>query len=285
MKGDVNRMKWVITIALLVGVVGGVVGLGCWRFHAQVRQETNELLARNKVLTHIVEEEMMDHLPDPIKRWLHNAGVIGKEMVHTVHLHQKGIIRLEPDQKQWMEADSQQLFTVETPGFIWNVRTSMGGLPVLGRDLLSHGQGSMEIRLAGLVPVVDVSHHEHINEATLQRFLGEIVWFPSAALRPYIQWEPVDDYSARATMTHGGSSGSAVFHFNEKGEVTHVVAQRYKDVNDESPTEWVATVKETSLVNDISIPTQLEIAWVLDGTPFTWYVLEINEVIYNQVSY
>jgi hypothetical protein len=72
-----------------------------------------------------------------------------------------------------MASDAEQFFTVDTPGFIWLVRTAMAGMPVLGRDLFSDGQGSMEIRLAGLIPVVNVSNHERINESTIQRYLGE----------------------------------------------------------------------------------------------------------------
>ena len=181
-----------------------------------------------------------------------------------------------------MEAEAEQYFTIDTPGFIWQVNTTMSGIPVIGRDLFSQGQGSMEIRLAGFIPVARVSNHERINEATIQRYLGEIVWFPSAALSPHIQWESEDEHSAKATMNYEGVSGSAVFHFNQQGEVTKFVAQRFRDVEDETRTEWVATVKETSLVNGISIPVKLEAAWMLEDGPFTWYTFEVFNVTYNE---
>jgi hypothetical protein len=275
-------MKWMITAAVLVAVISGAVGVGFWRFNRQARQETEALMAKNTVVEQMINEEMIKDLPVSVQRWLQNSGILGREAVHTVHLRQKGTMRLKPDQNKWMASDAEQFFTVDTPGFIWRVRTAMAGMPVLGRDLFSDGQGSMEIRLAGLIPVVNVSNHERINESTIQRYLGETVWFPSAALSPYIQWEPVDEFSAKATMTHGSSSGSAVFHFNEQGEVTQFVAHRYRDINDEIPTEWVATVKETTTVNGINIPTKLEAAWMLEDGPFTWYIFEIDDVVYNQ---
>jgi hypothetical protein len=51
------------------------------------------------------------------------------------------------------------------------------------------------------------------------RFLGEIVWFPSAALSPILTWEAIDGTSARATMRHGGLVESAVFAFSDEGRV------------------------------------------------------------------
>ncbi len=274
-------MKWVIAGVLLIAVAGGV-GFSVWRFNNQVAWETEALFSNNTATDEVITEEMVRDLPTPVKRWLQNSGIIGREAIKTVHLKQKGELRLKPDQEKWMKAESEQAFTIDHPGFIWRVKTTMAGMPVIGRDLFMNGQGSMEIRLAGFLPVVNVSHHEKINESTLQRYLGEIVWFPSAALSEYILWEPVDDHRAKATMTYGGTSGSAIFHFNDQGEVTRFVAYRYQDINDEAPTEWVASVNETSLVNGLSIPTRLEVSWILEEGSFTWYVFEIYDVVYNQ---
>ncbi|TVQ85923.1 MAG: hypothetical protein EA393_13025 [Bacteroidetes bacterium] len=41
-----------------------------------------------------------------------------------------------------------------------------------------------------------------MDEATLQRYLGEMVWFPSALLNPYVSREVIDPLSAKATMTN-----------------------------------------------------------------------------------
>ena len=275
-------MKLLIFLGFIMVTLGGVIGFSVWRFNARISQETMDLVKNNTVIKDNYDEEKVEGLPAPVKRWLKNSGILEKEKIHTVHLKQRGIMRLQPDQEQWMEAEAEQLFTVDKPGFIWRVRTSMAGVPVIGRDLFTAGQGSMEIRLAGTIPVVKVSNHKKINESTIQRYLGEIAWFPSAALSPYIQWEPVDEHSAKATMTYEGTTGSAVFHFNDQGDLVKFVAPRYKDINDQLPTDWVATVMDTQVVNDVRIPTRLEASWLLKGGTFTWYKFEIYDVVYNQ---
>lgn len=252
-----------------------------WNFNKQNEQLKIEILSDSSINEQVINEDAINDLPISVKRWLDYSGVIGREPINTVYLKQVGLMKLKPDQKNWIESDAEQCFTVSEPQFIWSVKTTMMGIPVVGKDVFRDGQGSMHIKLGGLVPVVDVSNHSKINESTIQRYLGEIIWFPSAALSDYISWEPIDDNSARATMSYGGSTGSAEFHFDDAGKLTHFIALRYRDIEDEIPTEWVATVKKYDLVNGLNIPTKLEISWSLATGKFIWYKFEIYDVLYN----
>ena len=60
----------------------------------------------------------------------------------------------------------------------------------------------------------------------MQRFFGEMVWFPSLALSPHITWEPINGKSAKATLDYQGTSGSGTLFFNEEGDVIRVSALR-----------------------------------------------------------
>lgn len=272
------------TIANLIILIPVIIGFAFWNFHVQVNNEIKDLLSGNKYEKIIITEEMIKELPISVQRWLKYSGVIGKDQIHTVHLKQKGLMKLKPDQKEWLKAEAEQYFTIDKPSFIWSVKTSMAGLPMIGRDLFRDGQGKMQIKLAGIIPVVNVANDPKLNESTLQRFLGEITWFPQAALSPYIKWEPVNDYSAKAIMSYGKTTGSAVFHFGEKGELKKFVAFRYKDIADPEPKEWVAKVVETKIINGVSVPSKLEASWKLEGGEFTWYKFEIYDLTYNTIN-
>ncbi len=269
------------TITNFIILLVAIMGFSLWNFNADLKQERIALLSGNSVSQEVITKNSMDSLPVPVKRWLDYSGVVGRKQIDTVYLKQKGLMKLKPDQKDWIESDAEQYFTVDQPKFIWNVKTSMMGIPVVGKDVFKDGQGSMHIKLGGLLSVVDVSNHSKINESTIQRYLGEIIWFPSAALSDYIKWEPIDNNSAWATMSYGGSTGSAEFHFDDTGKLTHFIALRYRDIEDESPTEWVATVKKYDRVNGLNIPTKLEISWSLEAGKFTWYKFEVYDVLYN----
>jgi hypothetical protein len=155
-------------------------------------------------------------------------------------------------------------------------------LPVVGRDSYLGGHGRMLIKAAGLVTVADGSGKE-IDEGTLLRYLGEIVWFPSAALAPYIQWEAVDDSSARATMTHGGISASAIFTFDARGRMVRMIADRYMGSGPEAKLEkWEVTAQAWRQMSGVVIPVQGVVTWKLKAGDFDYYRWEVTEIDVNR---
>ena len=77
------------------------------------------------------------------------------------------------------------------------------------------------------------------------RYLGEIVWVPSAALSDYITWEEMDSTTARATMSYGGITASGIFKFDENGDFVSFEADRYYYRKEGSTLEkWVITAKK-----------------------------------------
>jgi hypothetical protein len=229
---------------------------------------------------------MISDLPDPVQNWLMVSGVVGREPVRTVRLRQEVHLKMKPEQKDWTDARAEQYYSTDPPAFIWHVDMEM--LPLIGvqgRDKFVGGRGSMLIKLLSLIPIVDESDNEKLNTGALQRYLGEIVWFPSAALSPYITWEPLDAFSARATMTYSGTTGSGTFFFNKKGDFEKFSALRWMGSGDEaSQHEWVITVEAYRTMDGIRIPSACRATWKLPDGDWTWLELEITEITYNTAA-
>ena len=85
-------------------------------------------------------------------------------------------------------------------------------------------------QLLGLIRVADSSGPE-MDQAALTRYLNETIWFPTACLSDYIRWETIDSNSAKPTVSVKNVTASAVFYFDEKGELTNFIAERYMDEN------------------------------------------------------
>src|SRR5690606_11860424 len=84
----------------------------------------------------IVQSDALKDLPIPVKKWLKNSGIIGKEKVSFVRLQQKALMKMKPDQEYWLKATAQQYFAVETPAFLWKVEMKMMPfIDITGRDL------------------------------------------------------------------------------------------------------------------------------------------------------
>ena len=59
----------------------------------------------------------------------------------------------------------------------------MRWLPLVGRDKYVNGRGNRLIKALSAVPVVNAADAK-TEQGTLLRYLGEICWFPAAALCP-----------------------------------------------------------------------------------------------------
>ncbi len=271
------------TLLNLLVLMLAVHGYAAHHFKKMIATEVNEINARESTgANSLVTEESFSTLPAPVRLWLTSSGMVGKETIQNVYMEQEVQMLMKPDQKEWNAGISRQYVTTESPAFHWTVELKMNQfLPVVGRDKFENGKGEMLIKLLSLFPVVNEQGSQKLNQATLQRYLSEIVWYPSAALSPYITWKPMSEHSALATMTYEGTTGSGVFHFHEDGTFKEFSAQRYRDVNDEQPTLWTVKATKTEAIHGIKLPTEAEVEWQLEDGPWKWLKMKVTLVEFN----
>lgn len=272
-----------VIIALALTLLIVIPFIGNLFFNRKVGSEIEELFKQNKTEPpKVITEKDLEGLPEPVQRWLKQANVVGKERISTVRLKQKGLIRTTKKQP-WMPAQAEQYFTVDNPGFIWKVKVKINSLLFLvGRDKYFKGKGNMLIKLLALINVANAEGKE-IDQGTMLRYLGEIVWFPGAALNSYINWQAIDEHSARATMSYGEITASAVFRFDESGNVTEFSCKRYMTRNGHySLEDYLAKLGTHKEFEGINIPTKGEASWRLADGDFTYYKLEIIDIEYNK---
>ncbi len=232
----------------------------------------------------IITEQMIQDLPEPVQKWLSKSGIIGQPMPKDVYLEQEAQLLLKPGQKNWIPAKAQQYYTINPPTFIWSVNMKINKIiPLRGRDKFEKGKGEMSIKLFSFLPLVQEKGGEKLNQASMQRFLAELVWFPSAAIQPYISWEAIDQNTAKANMSFNNTKGSGIFHFDEEGNFKKFTCLRFKENDDGAPTEWTVIATQTGIINGIKIPTACEVNWSLPNGDWNWYKIKINNLAYNQL--
>jgi hypothetical protein len=227
-----------------------------------------------------LREDQMRTLPAPIQRYLAYAQVVGKEPVRTVHLKQIGDMRQQPGEK-WIPLVAEQYFTTTPHAFLWH--GTMRPFPffwMTGTDRFSGGHGTMRIKLLSMIPM-PLARGPKMDQGELQRYLGEIIWFPTAWLSNDIAWQAIDDHSAQATLHEPGITGSIVLHVNEQGQLTLVTAQRHMG-KEGILTPWSIQLDEYREVGGMLIPTVFEVTWHPATGDFTWFRGQIIEIEYNQ---
>jgi Family of unknown function (DUF6544) len=227
-----------------------------------------------------ITETDLANLPEPVQRWLRISLVLGKEVPVTVRLKQQGEFRLAED-RGWMPFEAEQYFATNPPGFVWMASFKMAPLlSVTGRDRYMAGKGDIDMRLLSVIPVAKKSGGG-LDQGALLRYLGEIVWFPAAALCPFISWESLDATSARATMSYRGVTASATFTFDQEGNVTRLDAERYNDAKSKLE-PWTIPIREYGEFQGIRIPVEGEGVWNYSSGDFSYIRWRIAEIEYNQ---
>lgn len=270
------------TIANIIAVVGIVLAYGQWQWNGRIRQEMQSFIPAALPESSVLTKEMVAGLPPVVQQWLERSQVIGKKMTRQVHLHQTGKMRTRPDGK-WMDVEAEQYFTVHQPGFIWIADVKAAPLIHLkGRDMYQNGKGDMLIKALALIPVASARGKE-TDQASMLRYLAEICWFPSAALNTFIQWEPLNAHSAKATMRYGEMEGSGIFNFDANGDLLSFDALRYYDKKNGATLEkWHIENHPDSFktFEGIRIPTRSSVTWQLPDGDFTWFELEVSGLEY-----
>jgi hypothetical protein len=191
---------------------------------------------------------------------------------------------MKPGQKKWKSAVAKQYISVNPPAFDWSMKLKIAPLLYISaRDQFRVGKGDLGVTLMSLIPVSKVKSNPRVDQASLQRFLAEIVWYPSAARLSCISWEALDENSARATMGYGGTSGSGIFYFDEQGDFHQFSAMRYKDTDPQAPlVEWVVTNELTEQRDGFRIPVKLSATWKLDQGDWTWIQIAVRKIKFGR---
>ncbi len=268
------------TLANLILLFPTLLSMGSYSFQKIIDEDTRKLAGAVKpYVVSTISSEDIAHLPAPISRYLENVGVPHSAPISQVHVHQVCLLRTKPN-ADWIKGKATHFAVTNRPGFVWHLKADDGKMSLEGRDLYQGGDGKMLIKAFSLIPVVNVQSPE-IGQSASIRFLSEMIWYPTAMLNDYVTWESINNHQVRATFDDGKNQVQAVFHFNERGLISKVTAERYYETGKKLELKpWEAQIDTDSYesFDGILIPTRAKLIWQLDEGPFHWFDLEITDV-------
>ena len=268
-----------VVVALAVAA-----GIAHWQFRRAALHEVAALYEGAGRASVVVDETMLRPLPPVVARWLRRAGVAGQPLTRSTYIRQSGEMRTSPE-GHWMPFAAEQWFNAGVPGFVWLADIAAApGVHIAGRDTCMGGKGRMLIKAMSVYPIADATGPE-VDQGALLRYLAEIIWFPSAALRDYITWEATGDAGATATLTLGGQTVTAEFAFNADGDPVSVSAARYYAQDGGATLErWHVALDPDSFADfqGVRLPARATVTWKLAAGDFEWYRVEVDSVARNQ---
>jgi len=224
---------------------------------------------------------MLSELPASVKKYLSYSGVVGKSWIETVRLIQQGKIRQRVGQP-WMKFKAEETYTTSPPGFQWKAKFQIAGIPLLKvEDKFEMGKGRMLGRFAGLKTIFD-EQGEKIDQASMMRYLNEMMWFPTAFLSRNMSWKELDDKTAQVTFSDGDKEVEAQLHFDHEGRMKNFTAMRFRE-NDGEYTldQWSTPITSYGEYEGLNLPNKGLAVWHLSDGDFPYIEIEIKEIKYN----
>lgn len=277
---DWHKAKWGTIVNLLI-LLFCFFAYTTWRFDESVERDISKLTSYATKKDDTIRQADIEHLPHPVRTWLLHSNVVGMPKPAIVYLKERGFMRTDINGK-WMPVTAEQYFTIQPPGFVWYADVKM--LPFIslkGRDKFSGDGSNMLIKILGLITVANASGYK-TDQGTMLRYMGEIIWFPAAAVNPYIRWTEINDTTAQATMTYRSLTATGVFTFSKEGKFLSFSAQRYLGGGAGSKLEqWYIPATAWRNIRGHNIPVKGNAIWKLNGGDFNYFKWEITDIQYK----
>lgn len=261
----------VVLVVIMMVIIKGVM------VKSQLEKSVEELFSLSQDISDkVYSHKQIEGLPEPVQRYFRYSLKENLPYISYVRLKHKGNFRLKPDQK-WMSIQGEEYFTTHKIGFVW-----FGKLPLFSViDQYIDSKGSIVAKFLSLIKVADASG-EKIDQGELLRWLGEAPWYPTALFpSEKLKWEPIDNNSAKVTLSNQGTAVQGIFYFNKVGQITKFTSRRYKE---DTLEEWTGYYRNYKEVNGMQIPHDVEVIWNLKSGDFSYAKFSINKIEYNNPS-
>lgn len=278
-----------LTILGLVLIAAMVILAGELHWKSGTRAIRDRLeAARLPIRPKVFDQSELERLPPPVQRYLRAVLSNGQPMVAAVNLELTGTMDLGKQTEQWKPFTSTQRVVTRRPGFDWDARAAMmPGISVRVHDAYVAGEGILHAALFGLVPVADLRGTGAVAQGELMRFLAEAAWYPTALLPSQgVQWDSVDDRSARATLQDGDLTLTLLFGFNGEGLIATVRAEvRGRTVGGKVvPTPWQGRYWNYAMREGMRVPLEGEAAYLLPEGAKPYWRGRVSKLSYEFAS-
>jgi hypothetical protein len=253
---------------------------------ARYQQERKADIAKHAHLMkgEVFSLEEIEVLPEPVRRYFHHCGYLGKEKMINADIHwSESYIKFAP-RKSWSRMTTRQFNAIPGPMRTAYMRVRfMGVIPFEGRDLYREGCGNMRAELMSMFTLFNDAAPE-IAQSALITIFAETLFLPNYALQPNISWEARDELSAKAYLRDQDRKVSGVFHFNASGEFIRFETEDryYRDPKGSfRQAPFHVTVHRYLNHDGIRIPSEVSAAWRLEDGDFEYYRGTISGISYN----
>ncbi|KUO42294.1 MAG: hypothetical protein APZ16_06970 [Candidatus Hadarchaeum yellowstonense] len=279
-----KAMAILLVVLVFVVAIATLYATNRWQSHTRALHARMEAV-RVPITPTSYDSRELEGLPAPVQLYFRTVLQEGQPLVAAVSVEHTGTFNMSEVGEKWKPFTSTQRVITQRPGFVWDARIRMApGMTVYVHDAYVAGEGILTAKLFGLMSLVNLRGTPEVAQGELMRFFAEAAWYPTALLPSQgVQWEAVDDVSAKATLKDGETTLTMLFRFNESGLIESVRAEaRGRTVAGAViPTPWEGRWSNYELRDGMRIPLEGEVAWILPEGPKPYWRGRIQRIQYE----
>jgi hypothetical protein len=270
----------------LAGVIFGFLAYGPFSLNAAYDRDVDRGLARTAPAAAVTEADLA-RLPEAVQHYLRASGAVGHPRVRNFRARMHGRFRNGPGAR-WMPFTAEQVNFIDEPARLFNMKASLFAIPVQGYHRYVGPLASMRVRVAALVPMIDVSGDEMTQGETVTMFNDRCVMAPASLIDPAIHWQPVNSHTAEATFTNAGHVIRAVLTFNDRFELTNFKSDdRYQTATDGNSVKrvpWSTPLGRYRSFGTARLTSRGDARWHEAWGEYSYIEVEFDDVQYNVAS-
>lgn len=272
------------SIANLIVLLVAIAAWATRHFESQFRNDVNSHLQQAKATPgDLLTEADIKSLPQPVQKYLKYSGVINKPRVKNMRIVFEGEMRSKG--KDWFPFQSVQYNFFDDPTRLFFMKARMFGMVVPGYHDYQDKTARMNVKLFGLFPVMHAKGPEMNKAETVTVFNDMCLMAPATLIDERIQWEPIDNTSARAHFTNGVNKISAILYFNEKGELVNFISDDRYVIDEMKQYRFSTPVKEYKVLNGMNVMGYGEAVWHYPDGEFVYGKFNLKSIEYNLDDY
>ena len=248
------------------------------------KKAVTEALERTKdIKSEILREEDIQHLPAIVQKYLRYVGVIGNVKIINFRAEFKGGIRSKPND-EFMKLKSVQYNFTDKPTRLFYIVAKKKGIPAIGIHLYRNEQAIFQIKIAGLIKVVDAKGKEMNQGETVTVFNDMCFLAPATLINQNISWETVDPLTVHAKFTNGAITIGATLYFNDKGELINFISNdRFETTDGKSYKNypWITPAAGYIDINGYRLVSSANLIYKRPDEDFCYGEFELVNIEYN----
>ncbi len=217
-----------------------------------------------KRLEQTFQPSQIADLPEMARQYLEHAIAPNTPLASAVRLQMHGEIKL----KKWDPFTAEQVIHRDR-GMIWQATVKMKGIPIKGSDRLIDGEGAMQWKILGLIPMITASGAD-ITRSAIGRVQAESMWLPSVFCDRDVAWMTTDASHLQAKFNSYSQAVELTLGINNLGQPKSIKLQRWGNPagKEFGNADFGGIVEQEGTFGGYTIPTRLRVGWYYASEKF-----------------